>query len=123
MNRRGFLQLLGAATAISAGGIALIETSKTFFLPPSGGWVQHLKVRYVEQYLINLDAIIHRYDATWDIPSAEPRQFYVETIKRCDEVAIRLLKDRMAFDGGTPNSSYFKLALPRAAAHGEYIYA
>jgi hypothetical protein len=38
MNRRGFLQLLGAATAVSAGGIALIDTAKTFFLPPVGGW-------------------------------------------------------------------------------------
>lgn len=40
MNRRGFLQLLGAATALSVGGVALIETPKTFFLPPRGGWHQ-----------------------------------------------------------------------------------
>lgn len=38
MNRRGFLKLVGAATAVSAGGIALLDTHKTFFLPPRGGW-------------------------------------------------------------------------------------
>lgn len=45
MNRRGFLKALaGAAIAVSAGGIALLEEelwepSKTIVLPPSGGWV------------------------------------------------------------------------------------
>lgn len=38
MNRRGFLQLASAATIITAAGITLIDTAKTFFLPPAGGW-------------------------------------------------------------------------------------
>jgi hypothetical protein len=38
MNRRGFLGLLSAAAALSAGGIAVFEHRKTFFLPPRGGW-------------------------------------------------------------------------------------
>lgn len=45
MNRRGFFKLLGgAAVAVSAGGIALLEQElwepiKTIVLPPVGGWV------------------------------------------------------------------------------------
>lgn len=38
MNRRDILKFLGAATAASIGGIALLDTKKTFFLPPKGGW-------------------------------------------------------------------------------------
>lgn len=41
MTRRGFMQLLGAAITLSAGGIALIDTKpiiKTYFLPPRCGW-------------------------------------------------------------------------------------
>lgn len=38
MNRRGFLKYLGAATVASAAGIDLIDTARTFFLPPAGGW-------------------------------------------------------------------------------------
>lgn len=41
MTRRGFLQLLGAAVTLSAGGIALIDAEpivKTYFLPPRCGW-------------------------------------------------------------------------------------
>ena len=42
ITRRGFIQLLGAAAAVSAGGIELLElelpSTKTIFLPPAGGW-------------------------------------------------------------------------------------
>lgn len=122
MNRRGFMKFLGAATALSVGGIALIETPKTFFLPPTGGWAQPLKVRRCEQYVINRDALIYRYDAAWDSP-AGPKQCYVETIEPCDEVAVSILKDRMAADDGTANSDQFKLALPRGMIEGRYLYA
>lgn len=30
--------MLGAASVAAAGGIALIDTARTFFLPPAGGW-------------------------------------------------------------------------------------
>lgn len=46
MNRRSFLQLLGASVALSAGGIALLEPEPvkavTYFLPPRGGWAASL---------------------------------------------------------------------------------
>lgn len=44
MNRRGFFKALGIGAAVAAtGGIALLEQelwtpSRTFFLPPVGGW-------------------------------------------------------------------------------------
>lgn len=44
MNRRGFLQLLTAATVTTASGIELLELWKpttTYFLPPSAGWVSY----------------------------------------------------------------------------------
>lgn len=122
MNRRGFMQLLAAATALSAGGIALIETPRTFFLPPRGGWAQQLKVRRVQQYLINRDAFVWRYDAAWDSPTGA-KQWFVDAREPCDDVAIHLLKDRMAADSGTANSAEFKLALPRGVYDGRYIYA
>ena len=122
INRRGFLKLLAAATAVSAGGIALIETPKTFFLPPSGGWIQQLKIRRVEQYVINRDEYVYRYDAAWDSPTGA-KQYHVMATDQCDEVAIELLKDRMAADYGTANSKEFKLDLPRGMIKGHYLYA
>ena len=41
VSRRGFLQMLGAAVTLSAGGIALLEAEpirKAYFLPPRCGW-------------------------------------------------------------------------------------
>jgi hypothetical protein len=130
ISRRGFMKLLGAATALSAGGIALIDTHKTFFLPPNGGWHQSLRIRKISQYLINTDSYRTRYDATWDLPNGEGRQFHID----CDgdfysdigdEPAIMLLKDRMAADHGIPNSKQFILALPNQSCYvpGKYIYA
>ena|ERR1700685_57769 len=78
MNRRGFLKLAAAATALSAGGIALIETPKTFFLPPRGGWwAPTFEMRECEQYLINLDAMAYRWDAAWLDSNGEKQQFNV----------------------------------------------
>lgn len=48
MNRRGFLKVLGiGAAAATTGAIALVEEelwtpSRTFFLPPAGGWGNRL---------------------------------------------------------------------------------
>lgn len=36
MNRRGFLGILGAAAAVAL--VGELPSSKTFFLPPPGGW-------------------------------------------------------------------------------------
>jgi hypothetical protein len=41
ISRRSFLQLIGAAVTLSAGGIALLDAKpiiKTYFLPPRCGW-------------------------------------------------------------------------------------
>jgi hypothetical protein len=38
MNRRGFLQLLGAGAAITAAGLIVPDVARKFFLPPTGGW-------------------------------------------------------------------------------------
>jgi len=135
MNRRGFLQMLAAATAVSVGGIALIETPRTFFLPPACGWgAQKLKIRWVEQYAINRDEFPIRYDATWDMPNGEARQFHVdwEPIRPADwhirkphydQMARQLLEDRMRMDGGEPNSRQLILTMPRVVFDGGFLDA
>lgn len=115
MNRRDLFKFMGA-------GAAALLVPTTYFLPPAGGWVQKLKIRRIEQYVINRDEMVYRYDAAWDSPSGA-KQCFVDASKPCDEQAIMLLKDRMAGDYGTPNSAEFKLALPRGYVTGHYIYA
>ena len=66
--------------------------------------------------------MLSRYDATWDSPEG-PKHFRVDTNGRHDEVAILVLKDRMELDRGTPNSSAFRLELPRGAYEATFIYA
>lgn len=54
MNRRGFLGLLGGAAAAVI--VGEIPSSKTFFLPPAGGWrpsdfdTAHLRYKAYERY-------------------------------------------------------------------------
>lgn len=40
MNRRGFLQLLGAGAAVTAAGLLVPDVARKIFLPPRGGWTQ-----------------------------------------------------------------------------------
>lgn len=67
MNRRSFLSLIGAATTLTAGGIALIDvlapSEKTFFLPPDGGWNHRGQVLW----------------HGWDIKNWSPEPIQVET--------------------------------------------
>lgn len=48
MNRRGFLGLLGGAAAVTL--IGELPTSKTFFLPPAGGWRPDEFAAYCDRY-------------------------------------------------------------------------
>lgn len=74
MNRRGFLQLLGASVALSAGGIAILEPEpiKTYFLPPQGGWAVTLpgawELALAKDALDSIDAQLKRSGAliSWD---------------------------------------------------------
>lgn len=121
MNRRQLFKYLGAAVVAST-GIALIDTHKTFFLPPSGGWgAQKLKIRVIQQYIINTEPF--RYDGTWVKANGEHCQYHIDMLERNDHIAGMILQHRMAADAGTPNSDQFILKLPRGAIMGEYIYA
>lgn len=74
MNRRGFLKYLGAATVVTAAGIELIDTAKTFFLPPAGGWrsdfgmsdrlwiIGDTTTEIWEQYTVNENALPTRIE-------------------------------------------------------------
>lgn len=127
MNRRDLFKFAGL-------GAAALLVPTTYFLPPSGGWIQRLKIRKTEQYLINLDAMAFRYDAAWDTPSG-PKQCYVmtepeevfkfptETRDWTDKIASKMLRGMMEKDGGTANSSAFKLELPKNIHYSGYIYA
>lgn len=78
MNRRQFFKRLAATAALSAGGIALVEPAKTIFLPPRGGWFVPLRMREVEQYLINTDSLAMRWDVKWMLPNGDIQQAFVE---------------------------------------------
>lgn len=66
MNRRQFFKSVAGVAALSAGGIALLEPAKTIFLPPRGGWfAPGVRMRELQQYLINDDAMALSYDACW----------------------------------------------------------
>jgi len=77
MNRRGFFKTLAGVVALSAGGIALIEPEKTIFLPPRGGWLPTLKMREVQQYLINTDTMPMRWDMAWMTREGDFQQHFV----------------------------------------------
>ena len=67
LSRGSFLKRSGAATTLSAGGIAVLDvlapSEKTFFLPPVGGWNHHGQVLW------------HH----WDIKNWSPKTIIVQT--------------------------------------------
>jgi hypothetical protein len=126
LNRRSFLKFLGAATAVSAGGIALIETPKTFFLPPAGGWAQKLKIRKVQQYMIDTDSMPVTYAAAWTMLNGEARQYHIDTTHQWDDphgdiIARGMLEAQMMGDGGSANCSQIPLNLPQSVRYAKYI--
>lgn len=66
------------AAAVAAAGLpALVLPEKTIFLPPRGGWwAPQLRLREVEQYTINDDALWLRYDAAWETLLGDRVQAY-----------------------------------------------
>lgn len=114
MNRRDLFKFAGL-------GAAALLVPTTYFLPPRGGWIQRLKVRKVQQYVISNDSAPFRYDATWDLPNGEGRQYNVEMLYQNDQMARDILIRQMEFDGGIPNSNQFKLALPRGLMVAEFV--
>jgi TAT (twin-arginine translocation) pathway signal sequence len=104
MNRRGFLKALGIGTAAAAtGAIALLDQelwtpSRTFFLPPAGGWAggnqlltisqitgealrvleQNLQFRTVRQYVINNDELPMRVEGAYLNVRRPPRYAFQE---------------------------------------------
>jgi hypothetical protein len=95
ITRRGFLKLLGAAVTISAGGIALIETHKTFFLPPVGGWVRPGSWE-LECARSALDAIESRFNFPMlEQQLGEVRADYVRRQGEFDMWMLRSREERM----------------------------
>lgn len=78
MDRRSFFKTLLSGIAVAAAGIELLPSTKTIFLPPTLGWWQPpLRMREVQQYLINNDSLPMRYDVRWEKPSGEMIQYHV----------------------------------------------
>lgn len=119
MNRRKFLQFLGAGAAATAAGLMVPDVARKIFLPPNSGWADFkrysmsdlqvgdvvtvegvhdpLKIRKCKQFIIT---DIHderiliqdvRYDAVWTLPSGEEKQFGVQF-----ESSLNSLDDRVA---------------------------
>lgn len=62
MNRRQFFGMTAAAVA-AAGLPALVLPERTIFLPPRTGWFpEKLRMREIQQYLINNDSLATRWD-------------------------------------------------------------
>jgi hypothetical protein len=126
MNRRDLFKWTAAAGSALLLP-ALIPKPVTYFLAPYGGWgAQRLKIRKIQQYLVNRDSEPWRYDACWVTSTGEHVQFHVDMGGLEDDgLATHLLLDRMEIDGGTPNSDHFKLELPRQGLYGQgsYFYA
>lgn len=66
MNRRQFFGMTVAAV-VAAGLPLSVLPEKTIFLPPRGGLWTPLRIREVEQYIINNDSLAMRWDVAWEL--------------------------------------------------------
>ena len=76
MNRRDLFKLLGAATVVSAGGVALLDTAKTFFLPPRAGWLAVADMAAVDYVSVALGYCVTYEDIADNLYSFRPRHGY-----------------------------------------------
>lgn len=75
MNRRHFFGMTAAAV-IAAGLPLSVLPDRTIFLPPTGGiWLP--KMRQIEQYLINDDSLLMRWDMAWITKEGKTEQAYL----------------------------------------------
>jgi hypothetical protein len=71
MNRRQFFKFAAPAIAVGALASELLWTpNRKFFLPPSGGWINHRyddvwSIRQIKQYLITSDALPSRIECVY----------------------------------------------------------
>jgi hypothetical protein len=150
MNRRKFLQFLGAGAAVTAAGLMVPDVARKFFLPPRAGWTlgaepglnvgdvitfegvhDPLVIRRCKQFVVTsiddhgmyIDPHeMVRYDAAWTLPNGEQKQVRLDFEEHTDDAGARSVLERiMRGDGGTPGSTHFKLELPRNISDARYI--
>lgn len=139
MNRRKFFGLT-AATVAALGLPEIVLPERQIFLPPRNGWYGNLRMREVDQYVINLDAVMRRYDAVgYRRRTGEYVQFHVNsyvptseldctgrpTTADLREIARSTIAKIFERDGLTPVAplqvgSPYQLKLPRGVDHGCY---
>jgi hypothetical protein len=147
LNRRKFLQFLGAGAAVTAAGLMVPDVARKIFLPPRAGWTlgaepglnvgdvltfegvyDPLVIRKCKQFIVvsvsDHDHYIERYDATWTLPSGEEQQHSIEFDDGPgdDSIARRILESKMRALNATPGSKHFKLNLsPNPIFNARYI--
>lgn len=150
MNRRKFLQFLGAGAAVTAAGLMVPDVARKIFLPPRAGWTlgaepglnvgnvltfegvyDPLVIRRCKQFVVtSIDdrgAFIDphemvRYDAAWTLPNGEQEQLHLDMDGITDDKGARTVLERIMRErGAVPGSTYFKLELPRNISDARYI--
>lgn len=126
LNRRQFFKGL----ALAGAGAALWTPTKSIFLPPRGGWYSAIRMREVEQYLINTDSLAMRYDMAWvkngeyvqyhvdiDLPGARLNSDYLDAQR---EVARSMFRDVIEHHG-LQDAKRVVLPLPKGVWHKAYV--
>jgi hypothetical protein len=141
MNRRKFLQFLGAGAAVTAAGLMVPDVARKIFLPPRGGWAgsgqlqvgdvvtfegvhDPLVIRRCKQFVVTSiePHEMVRYDAAWTLPNGEQKQLHLDFEDHTDDAGARRVLERiMRREGGISGSAYFKLELPRNISDARYI--
>jgi hypothetical protein len=149
MDRRKFLQFLGAGAAVTAVGLMVPDVARKIFLPPRGGWASGngaiqvgdvitfgpvhdpLVIRRCKQFVVTSvdDRGMYidphemvRYDAAWTLPNGEQKKVHLDFEDHTDDAGARRVLERiMRREGGIPGSAYFKLELPRNISDARYI--
>jgi hypothetical protein len=126
VNRRKFLQFLGAGAVVTAAGLMVPDVARKFFLPPRAGWTlgaepglnvgdvitfegvhDPLVIRRCKQFVVtSIDdrgAYIDphemvRYDAAWTLPNGEQKQLHLDFEAYASNPTVEAHDDKMARD-------------------------
>lgn len=109
LTRRQFLSAAGSALALAATAEIIIP-KRSIFLPPRRGWP--LQMREVQQYLINDDALVMRWDVAFEGTDGKREQYWLQGPEMTGLQLVNIDPNRYIEESREMARAFFETKIP-----------